>query len=148
MEKWPFLDQKRGLIFLKNVNFLTFLTFRFYSLERWFLVLKYRKRLFPGLYCLKKKLEKWPFLDQKHGLTLWKNVNFLTFWTFRFYSPERSLFVLEHRKTHLPGLQCLKKKVEKWPFLDQKHGFTLWKNVNFFTFWTFFFIAYKLVFWF
>ena len=45
-----------------------------------FLVLQYRKRHFPGLYCLKKeKSVKWPFLDQKHGLTLKKNINFLTF---------------------------------------------------------------------
>ena len=27
----------------------------FYSLERRFIVLEYHKRLFPGLYCLKKK---------------------------------------------------------------------------------------------
>ena len=30
----------------------------FYSLERRFLVLEYRKRHFPGLYCLKKKVGK------------------------------------------------------------------------------------------
>ena len=42
----------------------------FYSLERRFFVLEYRKTHFHGLYWLKKKkLEKWPFLDQKHRLT-------------------------------------------------------------------------------
>ena len=36
----------------------------------------------------KKKLEKWPFLDQNDGLTpmYGKNVNFSTFWTSCFYS--------------------------------------------------------------
>ena len=41
--------------FKKNVNFLTFRTSCFYSLERRFSVLEYRKRHFPGLYCLKNK---------------------------------------------------------------------------------------------
>ena len=39
----------------KNGNFSSFLTSCFYSLERRFFVLEYRKRHFPGLYCLKKK---------------------------------------------------------------------------------------------
>ena len=38
-----------------------------------------------------------------------------------FYSLERRFFVLEYHKTHFPALYCLKKKkVEKWPILDQK----------------------------
>ena len=49
--------------------FLTFLTSCFYSLQRRFFVLEYHKRDFPSLYCVKKKMEKWPFLDQNYGLT-------------------------------------------------------------------------------
>ena len=60
-----------------------------------------------------KKLEKWPFLDQNHGLTLWKNVNFSTFWTSSFYILERSFFVVEYRKRHFPGLYYLTKKKRK-----------------------------------
>ena len=41
-----------------NVNFSTFRTVCFYSLERGFFVLEYRKKHFPGLYCLKRKLRK------------------------------------------------------------------------------------------
>ena len=41
--------------FAKNLNFSTFLTSCFYSLERRFFVLEYRKTHFPGLYCLKTK---------------------------------------------------------------------------------------------
>ena len=36
----------------------TFSTSGFYSLERAFFALDYPKRHFPGLYCLKKKVEK------------------------------------------------------------------------------------------
>ena len=39
----------------KNVNFSTFLTSSFDSLERRFFVIEYCKKHFPGLYCLKKK---------------------------------------------------------------------------------------------
>ena len=82
------------------------------------------------------------FLDQNHGLTPLKNVNFSTFWTIYLYSLERGFFVVEYRKKHFPGLYCLKKKkLEKRPFWDQNHGLTLWKNVNFWLFELFVFIA-------
>ena len=54
----------------------------FYSLERrFFFVLEYRKTYFPGLYSLKKKFEKWPFLDQNHGLTPLEKFQFFDFLT-------------------------------------------------------------------
>ena len=49
----------------KNVNFSTFGTSCFYSLERRFFVLEYRKRHFPGLYCLKKKVGKMAIFGPK-----------------------------------------------------------------------------------
>ena len=55
--------------FGKIVSFSKFLTSCFFSPERGLFVLEYRKRHFPTLYCLKKKLEKWPFEEQNHGLT-------------------------------------------------------------------------------
>ena len=82
---FSFLNQNQGLTPWKNDKFSIFKTFCFYRLQRRFFVLQYRKRHFPGLYCLKKKLEKWPFLDQNH-------VNFSTFWTSCFYSLERRFF--------------------------------------------------------
>ena len=68
----------------KNVNFSSFSTSSFYSLERHFFVLEYRKRHFPGLNCLKKKVEKWPFLDQNHGLTPLEKCQFFDFLNFLF----------------------------------------------------------------
>ena len=103
--KWPLLDQKYGLTLWKNLNFLTFLTFRFYSLERCFLVLEYRKRHFSGIYCLKKEcLKNVHFRTKTMGEPRWKNVNFSTFSTLCFYSLERCFLVLEYRKRHFPGL--------------------------------------------
>ena len=57
----------------------------FYSRERRFFVLEYRKRHFPGLYCRKKKkMEKWPFLDQNHGLTPLEKSQLIDFLNFLF----------------------------------------------------------------
>ena len=96
------------------VNFSTFWTSCCYSLERRFFVFEYRKRYFPGVYCLKKKLDKWPFLDQNHGLTP----------------------LGKCRIRHFPGLYCLKKKRRNNAiFWTKTMGWPVWRNVNFSTFW-------------
>ena len=85
LKKWPFLNQNHGLTPLKkNVNFLKFSNSCFYSLERRFFVLEYHKRHFPGLYCQKKKFEKWQFSDEDHGLPRFKTCQFLDFLNFLF----------------------------------------------------------------
>ena len=60
LDKWPFLDQNHWLTPLEKCQFFEFVNFVFFcSLERrFFFVLEYRKRHFPGLYCLEKKLRK------------------------------------------------------------------------------------------
>ena len=96
----------------KNVNFSTFRTSCIYSLEKLFFVQEYRKKHFPGLYCLKKKIWKnGQFWTKTMGQPLWKNVSFSTFWTFCFYRLQRRFFDVEYRKRHFPGLYCTKKKV-------------------------------------
>ena len=65
MEKCQFLEECQMSIvkkcqnvnFWKNVNFSSFSTSCFYSLERRFFILEYYTRHFPGLYCLEK--ERW-----------------------------------------------------------------------------------------
>ena len=98
----------------KNVNFSTFWTSWFYSLERRFFVVKYGKRYFPALYCLKKR--SWincHFWIKSMGQPLWKNVNFSSFWTSCFYSLERPFFFLEYHKRHFLAYIALRKKVRK-----------------------------------
>ena len=100
-----------------------------------FFVLEYRKRHFPGLYCLKKKLEKWPFLDQNHGLTPSEKCHFLDFLIFLFLKLEKAFFfILEYRRRQFSGLCGLKKKLEKWSFLYQNHGLTPLEKCQFFDF--------------
>ena len=68
----------------KNINFSTFSTSTFYSLEKRFLVLEYRKTTFPGQDCLKKKIKNRAILDQNHPLTPLEKSQFLDFVTFLF----------------------------------------------------------------
>ena len=109
----------------------------FRALKGVFFVLEYHKKHFPGLYCLKKKIRKMAIFGPKP----WKNVNFSTLRTSCFYSLERRFSVLEYHKRLFPGPCCLKKKkVEKWPFLDQNHGFTLFEKCLFYDFLKFLFL--------
>ena len=121
MEKWPFFDQNHGVTpFRKNVNFSSFWTFCFYSLERRFFVLEYRKIHFTALYCLKKVPKMATFGPKAWVTPFGKNVNFSTFWSCCFYSLERRFFVLEYRKRHFLGLYWIKKKVGKMAIFRPK----------------------------
>ena len=66
--------------------------FVFTAQKRVFFVLEYRKRQFPALYSLKKKLEKRPILDQNHGLTPLEKCQFFDFLNFLFLKPRKAFF--------------------------------------------------------
>ena len=112
LKKWPFLEQNHWSKTWKHVNFSTFWTCCFYSLQRRFLGLEYHTRHFPGLYCQKQKkvIKNSHSWSKTIGQLLGKNPYFSTFWTCCFYSRERRFFVLEYHKRHFPGLYCLKKR--------------------------------------
>ena len=65
--------------FRKMSIFRLFKTSCFYSLERRFFVQEYLKTHFCRLYCQKKKVEKWPILDQNNGITPLEKCQFLDF---------------------------------------------------------------------
>ena len=50
------------------------------------------KHIFLAYIALNKKLEKWPFLDQNHGLTPLKKCQFLEFLNFSFLYPRKAFF--------------------------------------------------------
>ena len=123
------------------VNFSTFWTSCFYTLERHFFVIDNRQRHYPGLYSLRRKVGKkaifWPITWVN---PFGKNVTFSTFLTSCFYSLERHFFVLEYRKRHFPGLYYLRRNVKKRPFLHQKNGLTPLERCQFFDFLNFLFL--------
>ena len=86
-------------------------------------------------------LEKWPYLDQNHGLTLLEKSKFFEFLNFLFfYCLQRRFFVLDYRQSHFPYQYCLKKMMEKWPYLDQNHGLTPLEKCQFFDILNFLFL--------
>ena len=126
------------------MNFSSFWTSWFYSLKRRFIVLEYHKRHFPGLYFVKTKFEKWPFLDQNHRLTcLEKYPYFLTFRTSSFYTLERRFIVLEYHKRYCPGLYC-PKKIGKMASFGPKPGVNPFGKMSNFDFLDFLFLTKKI----
>ena len=114
MKNWPSLYQKHGQTPLKNVNFMTFWTFCFDSLETSFFVLEYRKRHFPGLYCGKKKVGKMAIFGPKAWVDPFEKMSIFRLFELLFFKNlERRLLVLEYLKRHFPDYNCLKKKLGK-----------------------------------
>ena len=104
----------------------------FYSLENRFLTLEYRKRHFPGLYCVKNEsLKNFLFFDQNHGL---EKCQYLDFLNFLFFSLDRRFFVLEYHERHFPGLYYQKKSWKNGHFLTKPWVYLLWNSLNFFKF--------------
>ena len=63
-----------------------------------------------------------------------------------FKNLERRLLVLEYLKRHFPDYNCLKKKLEKWPFFYQKHGHTPLGKCKVYDFLNFLFLKLRKVF--
>ena len=153
-----FIEQKPWVNpFGKIVNFSTFWTSCFYSLEGCFFVLEYCKRHFAGIYCQKKKVGKWasfgpkplvnPFVKmliirpfELLGTPLEK-CQFLDFLNFLVLDPRKACFhsKISYKKISWPILPQ-KEKVEKWAFLDQNDGLTPSEKCQFFHFLNFLFL--------
>ena len=141
MKNGHFLDQNHGFTPLKKCQFFYFFNFFLLYPSNTFSRSRISWKSFSWLILPKKKLVKWLFLDQNHGLTRLEKCQFFNFLNFVFYSLERRFFTLEYRKRHFLGIYCIKESSEKSPFLNKNHGLTLWKNVNFSTYWTSCFLA-------
>ena len=73
------------------------------------------ERNFPGLYCLrKKKVGKKAIFGPKPWVNPFRKMSNFRLFELLLFIPQKGIFfVLEYRKSHFPGLYCLKKKVEK-----------------------------------
>ena len=96
-----------------------------------------------GFFCsrISSNTFSWPILSKKKT---WKNGHFWTktmFLNFLFLQPRKAcFFVLECHKRHFAGLYCVKKKSEKWTFLDQNLGLTPLEKCQCFNFMNFLFL--------
>ena len=122
-----FGPKPRSSPFGKIFNFSTFSTCSFYIQERRCFVQEHQKTHFLGLYCPKKKQEKWPFLDLNQGLSLLEKSQFFDFLNFLFFC--QRFFVLEYDKTHFLGPYWQRKKSWKnRQFQTKTMDYPLWKT--------------------
>ena len=129
------LDQNHGLTSFEICQCFDVLYFLFLSLQRRFFALVYRQRHFPGLYSIKKRLEKWQFLDQNHGLKTLEKCQFFDFLNFLFLQPTKAFFRSRiSSKTFSWPILPKNKKFEKGPFFHQNHGLTPFEKCQVFEF--------------
>ena len=99
------------------------------------------KDIFLAYIGYKKKLEKWTFLDQNFGLTPLEKCQFFDFLNFLFLQARKAfLLVQDMIKDIFLAYIALKKKFEKWPFLDQNHGLNALEKCQFFDGFNFLFL--------
>ena len=95
LEKRPYWNQNQGLTPQEKCKFFDFWNFLFLLPRKAFFQSRIsfsRISHFPNLQCRKKMLEKWPYFDQNHGLTLLKKCQFFEFLNFLFLLPTKALF--------------------------------------------------------
>ena len=110
LEKWHFLEQNHGKTPLEKCQFFDYLNFLFLKPRKTFFRCRISLRIFSWpILPKKKKLEKWPFLDQNHGSTPLEKCQFFDFLILLFLWRRKSFFFLEYRMTHFSGLYSLKK---------------------------------------
>ena len=96
---------------------------------------------FLALYCIKKKVEKWPFFDQNHGLTPLEKCQFYFFLNFLFLQPRKVFFRCRiSSKTFSCSILREKTTWKNRHFWTKTMGSPLWKNVHFSTFFNFLFL--------
>ena len=139
LEKWPFLDHNDGLTRLEKCRLFDFLNFLFFQPRKAFFRSRISQNTFswPMMPQKKKNLEKWLFFDQNHG----KMSIFLLYELLVFIALKGVFLVLECIiKDIFLAYIALKKKLKKWPFLDENHGLTPLEKSQFFDYLNFFFL--------
>ena len=91
--------------------------------------------IFLTYIAQKKNLEKWPFLDQNHGLTPLEKCQFLDFLNFLLLQPIKTFFRQKIVKDIFLAYIAPPKNIWKnGHFFNQSHGLTPLKKREFFEF--------------
>ena len=126
----------------KNVNFSTFLTSFFYSLERRFSTLEYRKRHFSGLYCLKKKVGKMAIFGPKPWLNPFGKMSIFRLFGLLVFIAQKGVFSLQNivKDLFLAYIAPKKKKNGKMAIFGPKPWVNPLEKCDFFHFLHFLFL--------
>ena len=115
-----FWTKSMGYRIWKNVNFSTFWNCCFYSLERRCFVLEYRKRHFPSVYFLKKKVGEMAIFRPKPWINPFGKCQLLDFLNFLFFWSRKAFFLEYRKKKFYCSILHKKKKVPKMASFGKK----------------------------
>ena len=92
-------------------------------------------------------MEKWPIVDQNHGLTALEKSQFFGLFQLRIFIAQKGDFSFQNivKDFFLPHI-VFKKKMEKWHIFDQHHGLTPLEKSQFLDFFNFVFLQPKKAF--
>ena len=117
-------------------QFFNLLNLFFYSIERRFFVVEYRKGHFPMLYCRKQKDGKMAIFRPKPWINSFQKMSiFFDFFVLLFFIAQKGVLCFQNivRDIFLCYI-AEKKKHEKGQFLVQNHGLTSLEKYLFFDF--------------
>ena len=101
--------------------FLLFELLVFIALKGVFLVLEYYKRHFPGLYCLKKKVEKMAIFGQKPWVNPFGKISIFRLFELLLFIAQKSVFLFQNIIKHIfQAYIALKKKLGKMAIFGPK----------------------------
>ena len=122
--------------------FLLFELLVFIALKGVFLVLEYYKRHFPGLYCLKKKVEKMAIFGRKPWVNPFGKISIFRLFELLLFIAQKGVFLFQNIIKHIfqAYIALKKKNLEKWQFLDQNHTLTRLEKCQLFDFLNFLFL--------
>ena len=112
-----------------------------------FFVLEYRKRHFPGLYCLKKKVGKMAIFGPKRWVNPFGKMSIFRLFELFVFIAQKGVFSFQNIvKDIFLGYIGKKKSWKNGHFLDQNHGLTPLEKCQFFDFLNFFFSQPRMAF--
>ena len=105
MKKLQLFYENHGLSPLKKCQFCVHFKSMFILSRKACLQTRTSPHTFSRSILHKKKtLRKFPIFDQNHGLSPWKNANFMGFWNRCFHCPERLVCYIKGRRSFFHDL--------------------------------------------
>ena len=141
LEKWPFLDQNRGLTPLEKCQFLDFLNFLFLQPRKAFFRSRISEKTFSWHIFTKKKFRKMAIFGPKPWVNPFGKMSIFRLFVLFVFIAYKSVFSFQNIvKDIFLAYIAYRKKFEKWPSLDQNHGLTPLEKCEFLDFLNFFFL--------
>ena len=93
------------------------------------------KYIFLAYIAQNKRLEKWPILDQNHGLTPLEKISLFRLFDLFVFIAQKGVFSFQNILKHIfLAYIAQNNKKEKWPISDQNHVLTPLENSQCFDF--------------